>query len=137
MNGRASIYARPNPRFGVLRTLAPLASAISAVRSEELSTMMISPRTLASPRPSRHQSTKRPTVSSSFKAGITMESSGSATSASGTNSVTSLSTGPCGTEKDRGSAPAADKSETCLRMQRGRNSIPRLAVAQNWWWNSG
>ena len=48
MNGSASMYARPRPRLGVLRTLAPPARASSAVASSELSTIRISPRTPAS-----------------------------------------------------------------------------------------
>src|SRR5215510_2086569 len=54
--------------------------------------MSTSPRTLAVRRPSRHHSTNRPTVSSSLRAGTTMESSGSATSLFGMSNRTALST---------------------------------------------
>src|SRR5260370_13301307 len=90
MNGIASMYARPNPRLGVLSTRAPLANATSEVASLELSTIRISPHMLHRRRPSRHQSTNCAIVSSSLSAGITIESSGSATSFSGTSNFTPL-----------------------------------------------
>src|SRR5258708_9760161 len=88
------MYARPRPLFGDLRTRAPRETAISEVRSVELSMISTSPRIPAAASPSMHQSTKSATVCYSFSAGMTMDSSGSGVSSCGTRSRSSTSAGP-------------------------------------------
>ncbi len=109
------MYARPRPRFGVRRTRAPPASASSVVRSLPLSMIRISPTTPAFFIPSWHQATKSAIVSCSFNAGMTIDSSGSATSLAGSRSSTSGSTSAAGTRFTAGEGGAVTSSPLSCR----------------------
>jgi hypothetical protein len=97
----------------VRRTLAPAASAISAVRSLELSMIKISPGMSTLPSPSRHQAMKSAIVSCSFKAGTTIDSTGASTSCSGTSKWVSMGAPAARSPPDTASRPALIAAVTC------------------------